>query len=150
DSPFALYRATFDRGEFRWRRGAEEDLVELDLRHWFHGHDLSAGATFSIRAVGDVVRGRSWSLETVSEAPRSPPFIPAGLRLVVRDRGIVEGHDVKLTLPLTADGLLGAGKPSAFADFGLQLKPPVGFVSTDRPALKKLARLWKDVVLRPG
>jgi hypothetical protein len=32
----------------------------------------------------------------------------------------------------------------------LQLKPPVGFVSTDRPALKRLARLWKDIVLRPA
>src|SRR5258708_29099204 len=52
ESPFLLYRASLDRGEYRRRTTAEEDHVELDLRHWFHGHALIAGATFRIRATG--------------------------------------------------------------------------------------------------
>ena len=53
-------------------------------------------------------------------------------------------------LPLTADGLLGAGAPSAFSHFGLRLHPPVGFVATNRLLPRELARLWTNVVLTPG
>jgi hypothetical protein len=54
------------------------------------------------------------------------------------------------TLPLRADGSLGAGAPSAFTDFGLRLHPPVGFVTTNRLFPRDFARLWADVVLTPG
>lgn len=54
------------------------------------------------------------------------------------------------TLPLSADGLLGVGALSTFDRFGLRLRPPVGFVTTDRLVPRELARHWTNVVLTPG
>ena len=146
DSPFLLYRASLDRAEFRQRRGAEEDLVELDLRHWFHGHGIVEGATFRIRAMGDRELSVSWTLEAVPPNFFSPPFVPGGLCLTTKR---LDGRSMP-ALPLTADGLLGAGAPSTFINFGLSLQPPVGFVATNRLSLKQLAQLWTNVVLTPG
>jgi hypothetical protein len=53
-------------------------------------------------------------------------------------------------LPLTADGLLGAGPPSKFLRHGLRLVPPVGFVTTDRLFPSELLPIWMTVVLTPS
>ena len=151
DSPFVLYRASLDRGEFRQRRAADEDVVELDLRHWFHGHVLAPGATFAIHATGNEELAVTRSLESVP-GDASPPWVPGTLRLAFERKTVPErrGPDVKLMLPLTPDGLLGAGSPSTFTNHGLRLTPPVGFVPTNRLLPKQLARLWANVVLTPG
>lgn len=154
DSPFVLYRASLERNEYRRRRGADEDVVELDLRHWFHGHALAAGATFRIRATG--MGGEEFavsrSLDVVPANLPSPPFVPGGLCLTAERPRAPErpGAEVMRRLPLTADGLLGAPSPSTFNNFGLRLTPPVGFVSTNRLVPRQLARLWTKVVLTPG
>ncbi|TMQ28158.1 MAG: ATP-binding protein, partial [Deltaproteobacteria bacterium] len=82
----------------------------------------------------------------------SPPWVPGTLRLAFERKTVPErrGPDVKLMLPLTPDGLLGAGSPSTFTNHGLRLTPPVGFVPTNRLLPKQLARLWANVVLTPG
>jgi len=146
DSPFVLYRASLERGEYRQVREADRDNVELDVRHWFHGHRLEAGANFRLRVSGERERSVSRAIEAVPvNSPR--PFVPGGLQLVSRGEGV---HVVP-PLPLTADGMLGECKPSMFDTFGLlQLKPPVGFIATDRLSSKQLARLWAKVVLTPA
>jgi energy-coupling factor transporter ATP-binding protein EcfA2 len=146
ESPFLLYRASVDRGEFRRRRGMEGDIVELDLRHWFHGHLIVKGASFNVRATGEDAFFVSRTIEGVPMNAPSPPFIPGGF-ILVTDR---PGAPAMPMLPLTADGLLGAGAPSEFNNFGLRLHPPVGFVATNRLFPKELARLWTKVVLTPG
>jgi len=146
ESPFLLYRASLDRGEFRRRRGADEGIVELDLRHWFHGHRIAHGATFSLRATGDSAVFISRTIERVPPNAPSPLFVPGGFQLVTER----PGAPPMPALPLTADGLLGAGAPSAFSHFGLRLHPPVGFVATNRLLPRELARLWTNVVLTPG
>jgi len=146
DSPFALYRASLERNEFRRRRGADEDLVEIDLRHWFHGHALTSGASFSIRASGAEPFTMSRSLEAAPSDAPSHPSGPEGLWLTTRRQG---ARSVQV-LPLTPDGMLGAGPPSTFSNFGVRLTPPVAFVSTNRLSPRQLARLWTRVVLTPG
>jgi len=146
DSPFLGYRASLDRGEFRRGRRAEGDIAELDLRHWFHGHRIVHGATFSLRATGDGARFVSRTIETVPPTAPAPPFIPGGFQLVTER----PGAPPMPALPLTADGLLGAGAPSTFKHFGLRLHPPVGFVTTNRLFPGELAQLWTNVVLTPG
>lgn len=145
ESPFLLYRASLDRGEFRRRRGAVEDTVEFDLRHWFHGHRIADGATFSFRATGEGALFVSRTVERVPPNAPAPPFVPGGFQLVTERPGAPPP-----VFPLTADGLLGAGAPSVFNNFGLRLQPPVGFVTTNRLFPKELARLWTNVVLTPG
>jgi predicted ATPase len=148
DSPFVLYRASLDRGEFRRRRGADGETVELDLRHWFHGHRLDPGAAFSLRAAGARELSISRTIETAPAFPltQSPPFVPGGLQLATAR----PDHPMP-PLPITADGLLGAGAPSVFARFGLlRARPPVGFITTDRLTPKQLASLWTNVVLTPA
>ena len=147
DSPFPLYRASFERGEFRKVRGAEQDFVELDVRRWFHGHRLEEGATFRLRATGQRERSLSRSIQRVAEDDPSPPFVPGGFRLTL-ERPSAQGKLARL--PITADGFLGAGPPSGFTRHGLRLSPPVGFVTTDRLFPSELARLWTRVVLTPG
>lgn len=146
DSPFLMYRASIERGEFRQRSEVEGASVELDLRHWFHGHRLTPGVTFSLRATGDDDFFVSRTVETVPPNAPSPPFTPAGLQLAVHRRG----RSLLPTLPLTEDGWLGAGSPSKVSAFGLRLHPPVGFVTTNRLSPRELARLWTDIVLTPG
>lgn len=146
DSPFALYRASLERNEYRRHTGPDEDLVEIDLRHWFHGHALTSGASFSIRAVGEEQFAMSRSLEVAPANAPSHPFAPEGLWLTTRR----PGARPMPSLPLTADGLLGAGPLSRFNNFGTRLTPPVGFVSTNRLFPRQLARLWTNVVLTPG
>jgi len=152
DSPFVLYRSSLDRGEFRRRRGTEEDLVDLDLRHWFHGHAFASGASFRIHATGDHELSVSRSLDVTPANLPSPPFIPGALCLTTQQPRVPEraGPDVNRRLPLTPDGLLGAGIPSMFNNFGLRLSPPVGYIPTNRLFPKQLARLWTNVVLTPG
>jgi len=147
DSPFPLYRASFERGEFRKVGGAREDFVEIDVRHWFHGHRLEEGATFRLRSTGRRERSLSRSIQHVTDEDPSPPFVPGNFRLTLERPGI----QAKLArLPITPDGFLGAGAPSMFMQHGLRLSPPVGFVTTDRLFPSELARLWTRVVLTPG
>jgi ABC-type branched-subunit amino acid transport system ATPase component len=146
DSPFVLYRASLERNEYRRRRAADEDFVELDLRHWFHGHALAPGVTFRIHATGDEEFAVSRSVQAVPPGSPSPPFVPNGLCLTMERPGARSMS----ALPLTADHLLGAGTPSEFQNFGLRLNPAVGFVTTNRLLPRQLARLWTRVVLTPG
>ncbi|HWU86810.1 MAG TPA: AAA family ATPase [Kofleriaceae bacterium] len=146
ESPFLLYRASLERGEFRRQRKDGEEVVELDLRHWFHGHHLTPGTTFTLRASGERELSIERTIEAVPLNAPSPPFVPAGLVLSTNRPGAPSMP----TLPLTPDGLLGAGSPSKFSTFGLRLRPPVGFVTTDRLYPGELARLWTNVVLTPG
>jgi hypothetical protein len=160
-SPFLFYRASFERGEFRRRRrgpSEDEDQVELDISHWFHGHRIDEGATFSVRATGE----RELTVSrTIQPAPISFPPAP-GLSLALEPPGGVAlspfGQNVngvwvpssRSYLPLTPDGFLGAGVPATFATFGHRLQPPVGFMTTDRLFPAELARLWTNVVLTPA
>jgi hypothetical protein len=146
DSPFLLYRASLERGEFRRRRAPDEDTVELEPRHWFHGHQLDENVTFSLRA--------SWRIplfvaRTILRVPpeSQAPFFPGGFMLSIERPG---SRARMPTLPLTAEGFLGAGPPSRFARHGLRLLPPVGFVTTDRLFASALLPLWTEVVLTPG
>ena len=150
DSPFALYRASVDRGEYRRKPASGEDFVEIDLRHWFHGHMLTSGASFRIRATADQELEFSRVLEVVPPELVTPPFVPGSLCLLARRRPARPGPDVIVRLPLTPDGWLGAGPPSMFNNSGLRLSPPVGFVPTNRLLPEHLARLWTNVVLTPG
>jgi hypothetical protein len=143
ESPFVLYRASLERGEFRRGRG---DTVEIDLRHWFRGHGLEEGATFRINAAGDRELRVSRTIQRVPIDAPSPPFAPGGLQITLEQSGKGSGVPV---LPLTAEGLLGAGLPSVPNGFGLRLRPSVGFVTTDRLFPSALARLWSKVVLTP-
>jgi hypothetical protein len=146
ESPFILYRASFERGEYRTRRGGDEDTVELDLRRWFHGHRVDEGASFTLHATGNPPFFVSRSIRR-APADSLPPFVPGGLTLSLER----PGSRARLpTLPLSADGFLGAGAPSRFATHGLRLLPPVGFVTTDRQSPSEVLPIWTAVVLTPG
>ncbi len=138
DSPFLLYRSSLERGEFRTHRGRDEDTVEIDVRHWFHGHKLEAGTKFSLRAQGD--EPLSVTRTIASEGA------PARLVLSIeraRSRARLP------SLPILEDGFLGAGPPSRFVGHGLRLTPPVAFVGTNVLGTELLA-LWTSVVLTPN
>lgn len=150
ESPFSLYRASIERGELRQLSAAlrrpsavGEGDVELDLRHWFHGHRLAQGAAFCIRAAGERELSVSRTIEAVPPSAPSPPFIPGGLQLATDLPGPV-------SFPLSEDGWLGIALPSTLGTSGLRLRPPVGFVTTDRLNPRELAHLWRNVVLTPG
>lgn len=147
DSPFALYRASLERNEYRRRRGGDEDLVELDLRHWFHGHELTPGETLQIRAEGEHDLLASRSIETVPSDEDSPRYVPGGLRLVTRQPPALKRRDLRQVsrIAMTADGWLTAVVPPPL--HSLQLDPPVGFVPTNRLPPQELARLWTKVEL---
>lgn len=151
DSPFALYRASLERNEYRQRRGADEDLVELDLRHWFHGHTLSAGTAFYIRAAGaQYLLTSQHNIETVPADELSPRYLPGGLRLVSRQPPTLKRPDLTKVgkVAMTADGWLRTVFPPAL--HSLELEPPVGFVPTNRIVQGELAKLWTKVELTPA
>jgi predicted ATPase len=145
ESSAALHRASVERGELRRRRavpqGMEEAGVELALRHWFHGHVLAPGVSFTVRATGD----RELSVSRVIEAVRpSDPVVPGmGFWLAMGPPG-------SAGVGLAEDGWLYIGLPSSLGTAGLRLRPPVGFVTTDRLSPGELAPLWTRVVLTPG
>jgi predicted ATPase len=146
DSPFLLYRASFERGEFRRRPGPGEDVVEIDLRHWFYGHRLDEGATFALRATGSNALFVQRTIQRVP-AELGAPFTQGGFMLSIER----PGSRARLPpLPLTEDNLLGAGPASRFGKHGLRLKPPVGFVTTDHLFPSELLPIWTSVVLTPG
>jgi predicted ATPase len=143
DNPLLLYRASVDRGESRIGRAAGgEDSLQLDIRHWFYGHSLDEGASFSLRATGE----REFSVSRGIERAQHDLF-PRALSLTIKR----PGSRARLpSLTLTADGFLGAGSPSELDErLDLNLKPPVGFVATRRLLPAELALLWKGVVLTP-
>lgn len=143
DSPLLLYRASVDRGESRiGREAGAGDSLHLDIRRWFYGHSLDEGASFSLRATGE----REFSVSRTIERAQQEIF-PGALSLTIKR----PGSRARLpSLPLTADGFLGAGSPSDLAErLDRSLKPPVGFVTTRRLLLAELALLWKGVVLTP-
>jgi predicted ATPase len=146
DNPFLLYRSSFERGEFRRRRGLDEDTIEIEPQHWFYGHQLDDGVTFTLRATG---KHPLLVTRTVQRVPtdRLAPFVPGGFMLSIERAG---SRSHLPTLPLTEDGFLGAGPPSRFARHGLRLLPPVGFVTTDRLFPSELLPIWMAVVLTPS
>jgi hypothetical protein len=121
DGSFALSRASLERNEYRRRRVADDEVVEIDLRHWFHGHALSPGAGFHIRTAGAQELAASWSLETVPADDHSPRYVPGGLRLVIQEAPVHRRPDLRIVVrsPLTADGWFGAVTPPALHSFGL-------------------------------
>lgn len=144
-SPFPLYRSSRERGEHRRRREDERPIIELDLRHWFHGHRFAQGSTLAVRAKGERELSFSSTIEAVPPNA-SPPYIPGGLQLTIRRLG---GPFIP-AFPLSADGWLPTGDLYVNSNIGLRLQPPVGFVTTDRLSPRELARLWTNVVLTPG
>jgi hypothetical protein len=148
DSPFVLYRASIERGEFRARRAGAEDVVELDVRRWFHGHPrLEESPSFMIRAAAQRAFELSRSVVAVTADLPSPPFTPGGFQLTITRAG---SRARMPSLPLTADGYLGAGAPTKFSSFGHELRPPVGFVPTGRVAAADMLSVWTRLVLTPG
>ncbi|MBX3228333.1 MAG: AAA family ATPase [Labilithrix sp.] len=148
ESPYVLYRASYERGEYQRRERAGERVVEIDVAHWFHGHRLEDGAAFTLRAEGD----RRWELRRVlRKVPTElgAPFVPGGLLLEMERTGGRLSNGMMPPLPISADGTLGAGDPAKFVGHGLRLKPPVVFGTTDRLFPRELARLWSGVVLTP-
>lgn len=139
ESSSALYRSSIERGEFRRRREAEGPGLEVDPRHWFHGHALAPGIGFTVRGMGD--RERSVS-RTIEAASTSSPFVRGKYFLTTGLDGTGIG--------LFEDDWLGIGFPSKLGTAGLRLRPPVGFVTTDRLSPGELAPLWTNVVLTPG
>src|SRR5260370_15644639 len=131
---------------FRSPRGLDEDKVEIDLRHWFHGHHLDDGVTFRISSTGERVRSVARTIRLVLPNA-SPPWVPGLFQLTIERP---EKPSRLPTLPLPADNFLGAGTPSGFATFGLRLHPLVGFSTTDRLRPAQLARLWANLVLTPA
>jgi hypothetical protein len=154
DNPYVLYRASLERNEYRQRRGAVEDVVEIDLRHWFHGHALSPGVAFQIRAASDYDLATSWRMETVSADVTIPQYVPGGLHLIQEQQSTRERPEVsgKSSSPLTADGWLSTMTPlvPGLHRFGLLLHPPVGFVPTNRLVSGQLASLWMKIELTPA
>lgn len=140
-----LYRASLERGESRRRLEAEEAGVELDLRHWFHGHVLAPGVQFTIRATGDRDIAIRRLIEAVPSNAPSPPFTRGGIWLTTDPIDF----DVE---PISEDGWVNTGtvSPVKLRTAGLRLHPPVGFVTTDRLSPGELAPLWANVVLKPG
>jgi energy-coupling factor transporter ATP-binding protein EcfA2 len=150
DSSFALHRASLERNEYRQRRGADEDLLEIDLRHWFHGHSLAPGTAFHVRAAGDHDLTASRRIETVPADERSPRYVPGGLRLVSRQPPTLKRPDIhhEARVAMTPDGWLKTVIPPAL--HSLELEPPVGFVPTNRLVPGHLAKLWTKVELTPA
>lgn len=140
DSPFILYRASIERGEFRPRSGpGAVGEVELDVRRWFHGHRLDATTSFAIRTTGE----RSFSL---SRSIRTVPNVPGGRGLTL-ERPASKSH--LPVLPLTPDDFLGGGAPGAYSDYGARLSPPVRFITSRRLLPADLLPLWERVLLTP-
>ncbi|MCC6873781.1 MAG: AAA family ATPase [Sandaracinaceae bacterium] len=139
DSPFPLYRASLERGEY-----ARNDLgdLEIDVRHWFHGHKLEEGHTFELTASGGLRLRRSIQRVAAGEARRG--FVPNGQMPTIERPG---SRAALADLPLNADGRLGAGSAEHWVAHGLRLQPPVAFVTTDRLSPRELARLWARVEL---
>ena len=144
-NPFALHRASVERGEYRRRRELQRDTaetgLELDLRHWFHGHVLAPGTGFTVRAAGE----RGFSISRMIEAARAedPSFPGMKFWLAMGPRG-------SAGIGLSEDGWLILGSPSNLGTAGLRLSSPVGFVTTKRLSPGELAPLWTNVVLTPG
>jgi AAA ATPase domain len=145
ESPFLLYRASVERWEYRKRQDGDQG-IELDPRHWFYGHKIEESPSFAIRAQGD--RDRSL-LRSVRRVPADsvPPYTPGGFMLTIERPS---GRQGLPSMPLTADGFLGAPSPSRFVEYGRRLNPPVGFVTTDRLFPTELQRIWGEVVLTPN
>jgi hypothetical protein len=147
ENPMPLYRASMERGESRIvrRKGAESETVELEIRHWFHGHRFEEGATFRLRAFGDREFSMSRTVERAGPM-LPPPFVPGMFVLTLqRDGRQVDRVGI---LPLTPDGFLGSGAPlrlMGFSDAGL----PVGFVTTHHLLASELALLWEGILLTP-
>src|SRR5271157_4430303 len=153
-SPFVLYRASVEREECRpGERFEGYRTVELDIRHWFHGRRLDEGVEFSIRATGEGDRAVSRTIDRVASDDPSPPFVPGGFKLtlqrpVFRSPSLASSP-VVTGLPILADGFVGAGSPSKVVGFGARLKPPVGFVTTQRLGAADSSERWAGIVLTP-
>ncbi|MDZ4772638.1 MAG: AAA family ATPase [Planctomycetota bacterium] len=148
-SPFILYRASVERGESHVRSwGSAGEDHEINVRHWFHGHTLAEGTSFSVRATGERERFVSRTIERVPSDAPAPPFVPGGFQIALERPGMRK-NTVTAGLPLLPDGSLGAGPPSTFTGFGALLHPPVGFMTTQRLPVAELTRLWAGIVLTP-
>jgi predicted ATPase len=145
ENPFSMYRASIERWEFRRRREEGRQVVELDLRHWFHGHRLVPGTAFRLRTTGELSLSVMRAIEKVPSNAPSPPFMPAGLQLTLERPGSVP----YAPFPLTEDGWLGVGPFRSFNILGLHTHPPVGFMPTERVDPGDLSQLWTDIVLTP-
>jgi predicted ATPase len=137
-SPRALYRAAWERGEFRVHAHGEPGDVAIDVRRWFSGHTLEPGASVYLRAAS-----ASGILELTREIEGASVESAAPFRLVSRS-------PVPLSLAIAPDGFLGAGSPEGFVEAGLRLRPPVGFVTTRRRTAAELAPMWSNLVLTPS
>jgi hypothetical protein len=143
-NPFLLDRASIERGEHRERRVGEKLIQEVDPRHWFHGHRLTRGANFSVRATGKPEFSVSLKVESAPPTDAAP-VVSDAFQLILE-----HGGTPLVVRRLSDDGWLQVGGLYAFDLIGLRMQPPVGFVTTDHLLPRKLAQLWTNVVLTPG
>lgn len=132
-TPLAFYRASIERGEIRPHRGSEDlDAVAVDVRRWFSGHRLEAGAGLMV----------SWTGAGATSTRRNIVAGANGLEL--------SSNDSPRSLPLSSDGFVGAGSMSLILESGLRRTPPVAFVGTRRLTVSELVPIWQRIVLTPA
>jgi hypothetical protein len=143
-SPFVLYRASIERGEFRSASLRDEpDVVSIDVRRWFFGHRIDPGSQFVIRAWGD----RDYRLLRRIERSSSSAQRPGHLDLKLEQNNLPPG--MPSLLPFR-NGFLGAGPPTIIYSSGAQLAPPVIFISTRRLLAYELLPMWSKILLTPS
>jgi hypothetical protein len=140
---FAFYRASWERGEYRYHPHGQSGDVAVDVRRWFAGHVLEVGAKLSVRA-----RTGDHDIEVVRTLDAAPAGTPP--QLVLRLGGQSKAASALVSLPVVPDGFLGGGNPERWVDAGLKLRPPVGFVTTRRRTVAELAPIWSRLVLTPA
>lgn len=143
-SPFVLYRASMERGESRPALLREDpDALSIDVRRWFFGHRLEAGARFVIEASGT----RDYRLSRSIETAISPVEGVGRLALRLDQKHLPPPLHVPLPL---REGFLGAGSPAVVLPFGEKLDPPVIFITTRRLTPAELLPMWTKVLLTPS
>ena len=110
DNPFLFYRASFERGESRVRRSrGEPDIHEIDVRHWFHGHQVDLGTRFAIHATG---ARDAFVARTIDPIPEPAPPRPRG-KSRPSDRAAGDALALAAVAPAYARRLSGRGRADA-------------------------------------
>lgn len=142
--PHALYAGCLRREETMDLR--DIDLIDVAVRHLFHGHDLAPGATFSV----DGGEARSVEVRVTDRSSHLPggPDGQGSLALQVRARA--NGAEQELTINLSPAGNARHHEgPRAHASKERAGDVRYSFVATSGFTSRSLAQLWDEVVLSP-